>query len=88
MAVGKTIEARISHKIDTEENWNKAVNFIPLKGELIIYNIDASHPEHRFKIGDGITTVINLPFRFNAINDTEIDEICGVTIEMANNTLL
>ena len=31
MAVGKIIDTRISHKIDTEENWNKAVNFIPKK---------------------------------------------------------
>ena len=37
MANIKDFYTRIQHKIDTEENWNKAVNFVPLKGEIIIY---------------------------------------------------
>lgn len=32
-----TIKTRIQLKNDTEENWNKAVNFVPKNGELIIY---------------------------------------------------
>ena len=32
-----TIKTRIQLKNDTEENWNKAVNFVPKQGELIIY---------------------------------------------------
>ncbi len=60
------IKSRIQLKNDTEENWNKAVNFIPRKGELIIYNADSSNdnarPFPRLKVGDGITNVINLPF--------------------------
>lgn len=60
------IKSRIQLKNDTEENWNKAVNFIPRKGELIIYNTESSNdnarPFPRLKVGDGITSVVNLPF--------------------------
>lgn len=60
------IKSRIQLKNDTEENWNKAVNFIPRKGELIIYNAESSNdnarPFPRLKVGDGITNVVNLPF--------------------------
>ena len=45
-------------KHDTAANWAKAVNFIPNKGEVIIYD-DMDPP---FKIGDGIHTVNELPF--------------------------
>lgn len=66
-----TVKSRIQLKNDIEANWNKAVNFIPLKGEIIIYSIDESHPFSRLKVGDGITTVINLPF----INSLSGDDI-------------
>ena len=36
--VKKTIQTRIAQKHDVEENWNKAENFIPKKGEIIIYD--------------------------------------------------
>ena len=51
--------ARYQQKIDTEANWNKAVNFIPMKGEIIIYKDSDIVKE---KIGDGVTTVGNLKF--------------------------
>lgn len=63
--IEKEIKSRIIHKHDTEENWLKAVNFIPKKGELIIYDIDISYSYERFKIGDGITLVSALPFAMN-----------------------
>ena len=53
---------RIQLKHDTEANWNKAVNFIPKAGEMIIYDADGTNPV-RIKIGDGITVVNNLPFQ-------------------------
>ena len=58
----KTIKERIQLKNDTEANWNKARNFIPLRGEAIIYSADGAHPFSRLKIGDGTTPVIDLPF--------------------------
>ena len=60
MSTEKILNTRYQLKIDTTENWNKAINFIPKKGEPIIYKDDNSLP--RIKIGDGITKVIDLPF--------------------------
>ena len=46
--------ARMQQKIDTYENWSKATNFIPLKGELIIYTTDENGNEKiGFKVGTG-----------------------------------
>ena len=71
----KNINARIIHKHDTETNWNKAINFIPMKGEIIVYDIDDTYNYERFKIGDGITNVNNLSFY--AYSKSEIDAIMG-----------
>ena len=51
------IYGRIQQKADTSANWAKATNFIPLKGEIIIYT-----DKNQFKIGDGTTKVNELPF--------------------------
>lgn len=64
----KQYNVRYQLKSDTETNWNKAGpkngsnGFIPLNGELIIYQADKTHPFSRIKIGDGSTNVVNLPF--------------------------
>lgn len=58
----KELQSRIIHKHDIAENWAKATNFIPKQGELIVYDIDDEFTYERFKIGDGKTTVANLPF--------------------------
>lgn len=47
-------------KIDTVENWNKAVNFIPKDKELIYYIFEDENTS--LKIGDGKTKVNDLPF--------------------------
>lgn len=67
MATEKKIPSRIQQKHDVAANWAKATNFIPKKGEIIIYDAEynASGEETqpvRFKIGDGSKTVNNLPF--------------------------
>ena len=62
MATEKNVNARVVFKHDTEANWKLAINFIPKAGELIIYDKDSSHSYDRFKIGDGITKVNDLPF--------------------------
>ena len=50
----KQLNARMQQKIDTYENWSKATNFIPLKGELIIYTTDENGNEKiGFKVGTG-----------------------------------
>lgn len=58
----KSIKSRIVHKHDVEKNWLKAVNFTPIRGELIIYDPDETCSYSRFKIGDGESNVNDLPF--------------------------
>ena len=58
----KYVSGRLQDKHDIEANWNKAVNFIPMVAETIVYDIDDTHDKPRFKIGDGIRTVVELPF--------------------------
>ena len=53
----KTYQGRIVQKHDTSANWAKATNFIPLKGEIIIYD-----DLNKIKIGDGTTNVNDLGF--------------------------
>jgi hypothetical protein len=62
MATEKNISSRIINKHDIEVNWNKAINFIPKAGEIIIYDKDETYNYERFKIGDGETAVAVLPF--------------------------
>lgn len=68
----KNIKTRIIHKHDTEENWNKATNFIPKQGEIIVYDIDSSHSYERIKVGDGMTNVISLPYVSETVVDAEL----------------
>lgn len=56
---------RVIHKHDIEANWNKAKNFIPKKGEIIVYDADEFINYQRLKIGDGITIISDLPFFSN-----------------------
>lgn len=58
MANEKTLKTRIINKHDTTINWNKATNFIPKKGEIVIYDDNNG----KLKIGDGVNSVIKLPF--------------------------
>ena len=60
------MKARIQIKHDTPANWDKAKNFIPLPGEIIIYDgvIEAGVyiEQPKLKVGDGVHTVVELPF--------------------------
>lgn len=58
----KILKTRLINKHDTEENWKKAVNFIPKAGETIEYDPDEQHPYTRTKKGDGDTLINDLPF--------------------------
>lgn len=83
MATEKQINSRIIHKHDVESNWNRAATFVPKQGEIIIYDIDANNTVERFKVGDGKTTVIDLPFYL----EHEVDMILSQINYLANNTL-
>lgn len=58
----KRVFGRMIQKHDTEENWLKAVNFKPEKGEFIVYDIDENFDYERVKVGDGVHFVKELPF--------------------------
>ena len=53
----KTFQGRIVQKHDTKANWEKATNFVPLKGEIIVYD-----DLNKIKIGDGNTKINDLKF--------------------------
>ena len=58
----KTFQGRIIQKHDTKANWDKATNFVPLKGEIIVYD-----DLNKIKIGDGSTKINDLDFFASAI---------------------
>ena len=53
-------------KVDTEENWKKAINYIPDSFTIIVYSYENESP--RVKIGDGVHNVNDLPF----LNDRKV----------------
>lgn len=55
-------------KVDTFENWKKAINYIPDSFTIIVYTKDNESP--KVKIGDGIHKVNDLPF----LNHREVEE--------------
>lgn len=61
------IKARFAQKHDVEVNWDKATNFIPKAGEIIVYDADShlengKHDYPRIKVGNGTDKVNDLPF--------------------------
>lgn len=77
----KTYQGRIVQKHDSSANWAKATNFIPLKGEIIIYD-----DLNKIKIGDGTTKVNDLDFSSclpngGTIGDTLVKDTNGETWE-------
>lgn len=77
---------RIQHKHDTEKNWLKATGFTPKQGEIIIYDSEDPKTAPRFKIGDGVTNVNELPFVSDGavINISETD-VTSVVVNSETN---
>lgn len=74
----KKLNTRIQQKADTKANWDKAVNFVPLKGEYIYYS-----DLNRAKVGDGVKKVGELPFL--ADSDTHYTTHAYVGVTNANS---
>lgn len=75
-----TIKSRVLLKTDTTENWEKATNFIPKKGEICIYSdrfqLEDSSYVPGIKVGDGTSYVNELEFMGDEyINNEEIDAL-------------
>lgn len=59
----------------THDEWLINSSYIPKQGEIIIYDIDSNYNYERIKIGDGVTSVTDLPFYLE--NEVEGDD-CSV----------
>lgn len=85
------IKARITNKHDTEANWASAVNFTPLDGEVIVYDVDTNHAYPRFKVGDGETLVSALPFSTDIltsyVTETELASALNETTSAINKNI-
>lgn len=80
MSIQNTVHIKaIGQKYDTEENWAKS-NYIPIKGEIIIYS------PNKIKIGDGITKVNDLPFvtENNSSSSATIAYVDNVYVDSKN----
>ena len=62
MAEPRRIKTRIIQKHAQAATWDNAKNFVPLEGELIVFDKDSSTSYPRLKIGDGSKTINELPF--------------------------
>ena len=92
------VRSRIQLKHDTTANWNAAIGFVPLIGELIIYD-DYETVEYQVeelgqmvtktkiypgvKIGDGNAYVQDLPFVEGDLKDKLLDHIENQDIHVA-----
>lgn len=55
------LQARIQSKHDTTANWDKAVGFIPLPGEIIIYDDWQTKTYTIEEYGETVTKTVNIP---------------------------
>lgn len=80
--MSKTLQTRIQLKHDTDTNWVTAGNngFIPLAGEIIIYD-----DIQKIKVGDGQKNINELDFM--TINPTELGNIIP-TFTVVGTTLV
>lgn len=61
----------------TSAEWERNSSYVPAQGEIVVYDADSTSIRTRFKIGDGVTVVGNLPFE--GVQDTAITS-ASVTI--------
>ena len=73
----KSLNTRIQNKCDLTANWEKATNFIPKKGEIIIYSDGGGTGVPKMKVGDGTTKVGSLEFISATVPDASVS-ISGI----------
>lgn len=73
----KSLQARIQNKCDTTANWEKATNFVPKKGEIIVYSDGGGTGIPKMKVGDGTTKVGSLEFISATVPDASVS-ISGI----------
>ena len=55
------VQARIQSKHDTTANWDAAIGFIPLAGEIIIYDDWKTKTWTTEEYGETVTKTVNIP---------------------------
>ena len=65
-----------------KENWDKATNFIPLPGEIIVYD-----DLRKIKIGDGVTLINDLPFFLENVVYSDETDVEVTTVPINADTL-
>lgn len=80
--MNKTLKSRIQNKRGTDAEWKLATNFVPLKGEQVVYEADSDNESPRIKIGDGNTNVNSLPFAEDVARLSSIPN--NATVRSAN----
>lgn len=74
----KTFDTRIKIKHDTTSNWLINRTFIPLNGEMIVYDdydfVDGKNVPG-IKIGDGSTPAVDLPFIDTSVRQDLLNHI-------------
>lgn len=55
------VNTRIKLKHDTTANWNNAIGFIPLAGEVIIYDDYQTKTWEEQEYGETVTKTVNIP---------------------------
>lgn len=73
----RSLNTRIQNKCDTTANWAKATNFVPKKGEIIVYSDGGGTGVPKMKVGDGTTVVGSLKF-ITAIVPDASDTVSGI----------
>lgn len=56
-----TVNTRIKIKHDTTEHWNNATGFIPMPGELIVYDDYETKTYEVEEYGETVTKTVNIP---------------------------
>lgn len=67
----------------TEAEWTANMStYVPKQAEIVVFDIDDEHNYERIKVGDGKTSVLNLPFYLAS----ELDYVLG-KLEALENTV-
>lgn len=73
-----SMKARVSQLHKTETAWNTLDSFIPLSGEVVLFDADECYDYVRVKIGDGKTLLKDLPFVIDSAITTRIKSLTEV----------
>ena len=81
------MKARVSQLCKTEAEWAGLPDFVPLKGETIIFSKDNRYNYARIKIGDGLTKLKDLPFFIeSSINDFINNHLNSIIVDAGRVT--